>query len=112
MTVVAGKEGDDYICGGEGDDEVHGGDDTDHTDGGPGDDFVDGRRGVDDTLLGGSGEDQMLGGGVLNGGPGPDEIDSSSYEREDSIDVVKGGDRERHPLRRRLQRVRREASRR
>ena len=110
--VVAGKEGDDYICGGEGDDEVHGGDDTDHTDGGPGDDFVDGRRGVDDTLLGGSGEDQMLGGGVLNGGPGPDEIDSSLVRARGFDRRRQGRRRERHPLRRRVQRVRREASRR
>lgn len=89
---VSAREGSDLVCGGEGDDELHGGDGTDQTDGGAGDDFVDGRRGVDDTLLGGSGADKMLGGGVLQGGPGPDRISSASYENEDSIDVVKGGD--------------------
>ena len=59
--------------------------------GGKGDDFLDGRRGVDDTLIGGSGKDLMLGGGVLKGGSGPDEINSYSYESEVEVDLVLGG---------------------
>lgn len=41
-------------------------------------------------MLGGQGRDKILGGGVLNGGAGPDYVNSYSYEREVAVDTLRG----------------------
>ena len=89
--VADAHEGNDRLCGGDGDDELHGGDGSDHTDGGDGRRLRrrpprarrhDRRR---------PGADEIIGGSVIKGGSGDDNLDSYSYLREVGVDEVSGG---------------------
>jgi Ca2+-binding RTX toxin-like protein len=108
--TVASGDGVDYVCGGDGDDtidtgikndfldggdgndELHGYDGGDKIVGGAGKDFLDGRRGDDNVLLGGAGNDRLLGDSVLKGGGGDDKINGAGYVSSDPVpDRSSGG---------------------
>jgi len=88
--LIYGGDGDDSLLGGRGDDTLIGGAGNDVLRGGPGNDLLRGGAG-DDTLFGGSGENTLLGGagddvfiigddheggGLIDGGPGTDTLDT------------------------------------
>ena len=89
---VDGGRGDDQIDGADDHDEIHGYNGDDRLLGGPDRDFLDGRRGHDlDVLIGGGGNDRMLGGTRLKGGAGNDKLISRSYARSRQVDRIVGG---------------------
>src|SRR5262245_52074491 len=90
--IVTGR-GNDKVDGGDGNDTLHAADDNDTTLGGDGNDFIDGRRtDTGDVDKGEAGDDTILGGVLILGGPGKDTINGADYVNDANIpSVIKGG---------------------
>jgi Ca2+-binding RTX toxin-like protein len=83
--LIEGEDGDDFVSGGSGNDTLDGGSGSDHLDGEGGDDQLRGGAGDDilsdligaNQLLGGEGNDTVVGSGTLDGGAGNDSLGGS-----------------------------------